>query len=371
MNLSYWERTSWFSNIDFTIVGSGIVGLNCALELKKQHPKARILVLEKGTLPQGASTKNAGFACFGSISEILSDLKTHSEQEIINLVSDRWNGIQSLRNLLGDSIIGFEEHGGHELFLEGDAELYQHCRKNITEINDLLRPVFKDDAFKLTPNQFHFKGIKDDYISQIYEGQINTGQMMKSLVQLALQKGISILNATTVNSYEDSGNMVTITTDEIEFNSKKLLLATNGFASQLLPEKVHPARAQVLITKPIPRLPIKGTFHLDEGYYYFRNIDNRILLGGGRNLDFHTEETLDFGTTSVVECKLKELLKTVIISDTEFEIDYSWSGIMGVGSQKKPIVKQLTNNVAFGVRLGGMGIAIGTTIGKQLANIFK
>lgn len=370
MNLSYWERTSWFSNIDFTIVGSGIVGLNCALALKKEHPTARIIILEKGTLPQGASTKNAGFACFGSLSEIISDLKTHSAQEVVDLVIDRYNGIQSLRSLLGDTTIGFEIHGGHELFLEGQDQLFQTCKEKIKSINELLHPVFQDDVFRMTPNLFHFKNIKENYISHAYEGQINTGKMMRSLVQLALQKGITILNTTTVKSYEDYGDHVTIMTNKMEFKSKKLLIATNGFASQLVPENVKPARAQVLITKPIPGLLIKGTFHLDEGYYYFRNIDNRILLGGGRNLDFQTEETVDFGTTTLVENKLKELLRTVILSDTEFEVDYTWSGIMGVGKQKKPIVKQLTNNVAFGVRLGGMGIAIGTTIGNKLANIF-
>ena len=371
MNLSYWEKTSWLSNIDFTVVGSGIVGLNCAIQLKKMHPKANILVLEKGPLPQGASTKNAGFACFGSISELLSDLKTHSEQEVINLVNDRFKGIQSLRNLLGDATIGFEKHGGHELFLEGNEELYQHCRTNITQINDLLRPVFKENAFRATSNQFQFKGIKDNYISQVYEGQVDTGKMMKSLLQLALEKQITVLNATTVDSYQDLGNRVEVTTKDFSFYCNKLLIATNGFASQLIPEKVSPARAQVLITKPIAGLTIQGTFHLDEGYYYFRNIDNRILLGGGRNLDFKTEETVEFGTTALVENKLKALLKKVILPNTAFEVDYSWSGIMGVGTQKKPIVKQLTENVACGVRLGGMGIAIGTTIGQQLASIFK
>ena len=79
MNLSYWEIKSWLSHVDYCIVGSGIVGLNCALQLKKQFPKAKILILEKGSLPQGASTKNAGFACFGSLSEIIEDLKTHSD----------------------------------------------------------------------------------------------------------------------------------------------------------------------------------------------------------------------------------------------------------------------------------------------------
>jgi hypothetical protein len=44
---------------------------------------------------------------------------------------------------------------------------------------------------------------------------------------------------------------------------------------------------------------------------------------------------------------------------------------MGVGTQKKAIVKQLSNNVACGVRLGGMGIAIGSTIGNELAAIIN
>lgn len=371
MNLSYWEHTSWFSNIDFTIIGSGIVGLNCALEVKKKHPKARILVLEKGMLPQGASTKNAGFACFGSISEILSDLKTHSEQEVIDLVQERYDGIHALRNLLGDTAIGYENNGGHELFLNKDLELYEHCLKELKSVNELLHSVFKGDAFKITPDSFNFNGINNNYISQIFEGQIDTGKMMHALVHLAQLKGITILNNTQVEAFQDSGTTVTVKTTELEFTTKKLLIATNGFAAQLITENVKPARAQVLITKPIKDLHIEGTFHLEEGYYYFRNIDNRILLGGGRNLDFKTEETTEFGTSALVDNKLKELLKTVILPRQPFEIDYSWSGIMGVGQQKKPILKHLSENVACGVRLGGMGIAIGSTIGKKLAQLIS
>ena len=124
MNLSYWEYKTWLTNIDFTIVGSGIVGLNCALSLQRKYPKAKIMVLEKGILPQGASTKNAGFACFGSISEILSDLKQHTEDEVVALVLKRWEGIQLLRKNLGDHNIDFQQHGGHELFLKNDKNLF-------------------------------------------------------------------------------------------------------------------------------------------------------------------------------------------------------------------------------------------------------
>jgi glycine/D-amino acid oxidase-like deaminating enzyme len=110
---------------------------------------------------------------------------------------------------------------------------------------------------------------------------------------------------------------------------------------------------------------------MDEGYYYFRNIDSRILLGGGRNLDFKGEETSTFGETALIQDKLEELMWTHILPNTPFEIDLRWSGIMGMGNQKKPIIKQLANNVYCGLRLGGMGIAIGSSVGKELANLVK
>jgi glycine/D-amino acid oxidase-like deaminating enzyme len=148
-----------------------------------------------------------------------------------------------------------------------------------------------------------------------------------------------------------------------------LLFATNGFASQLTNNAVKPARAQVLITEPIPNLDIRGTFHLDKGYYYFRNFEDRILLGGGRNLDFEGETTTVLSQTEIIQNRLETLLKEVILPGKDFTIAHRWSGIMGVGSHKKPIVSQLSENVYCGVRLGGMGVAIGSLVGKELAEL--
>ena len=173
-----------------------------------------------------------------------------------------------------------------------------------------------------------------------------------------------------MEAYTEQSNKVDIKTNHFEFSSSKLILTTNGFAKQLINEDVQPARAQVLITKPLKNLHIKGTFHLDCGYYYFRNIDNRILLGGGRNLDFNTENTTEFSQTERIQNALEALLKNTILPDRAFEIEHRWSGIMGVGSQKKPIVKQLSNHVYCGVRMGGMGIAIGSAIGKEVSELF-
>ncbi|OBX24254.1 MULTISPECIES: NAD(P)/FAD-dependent oxidoreductase [Bizionia] len=369
MNLSYWENKTWLNQVNYTVVGSGIVGLNCALQLKLQFPKAKILILERGMLPQGASTKNAGFACFGSLSEILDDLKTHSEDEVIELVQKRIDGLNLLRQNLSDQAINYQQLGGYELFNNDNQAFYDTCLTERESINKLLFPVLKEAIFSLKTNDFGFENIHKQLIFNPFEGQIDTGDMMEALLLKVQSAGIKILNNVTVEAYTELNSMVDVKTSHFQFKTEKLLIATNGFASQLINEDVKPARAQVLITKPIPNLPITGTFHLDKGYYYFRNINNRILLGGGRNLDFTGEETTVMTETALIQNHLEQVLKTTILPNTAFEIDYCWSGIMGVGNQKKPVVKQLSNHVYCGVRLGGMGVAIGSIIGKDLAQL--
>jgi glycine/D-amino acid oxidase-like deaminating enzyme len=125
-----------------------------------------------------------------------------------------------------------------------------------------------------------------------------------------------------------------------------------------------------MITKPISDLKFEGTFHFDAGYYYFRTIENRVLIGGGRNLNFAGETTENFGITEQIQNSILGLLQKNILPSTAFEIDYSWSGIMGVGQEKSPIIKKVNNRIAFGVRMGGMGVAIGSEVGKKLANLF-
>lgn len=369
MKLSWWEINSWFTNVHYTIVGSGIVGLHAALRLSERFPDSKILVLEKGPLPQGASTKNAGFACFGSLSEITDDLNTHTEEEVIALIQKRWDGLQLLRKRLGDAAIDFKPYGGYEIFLDNDTSGYENCLRKLPFINDVLRPLFKADVFARETNRFGFKGTQEYLLFNPFEGQIDTGSMMQALLKEAATHNILILNSQTVTGYHEKADGVQVSLGDFSFNTKKLLFATNGFAAQLTNGAVKPARAQIFITEPIPNLDIKGTFHIDRGYYYFRNVGSRILFGGARNLDFKGETTTNLGETDIIQNQLEKLLHEVILPTTDFTIAHRWSGIMGMGTAKKPVVEQLSNHVYCGVRLGGMGIAIGSIVGQELADL--
>ena len=118
---SYWERSTFIDNADVIIIASGLVGLSSALHLKKRDPALKVLVLERGFLPSGASTKNAGFACFGTVSEQLASLQHSSEEEVARLVSYKWRGLQRLRQNLGDANIDYYQHGGYELFMDDET----------------------------------------------------------------------------------------------------------------------------------------------------------------------------------------------------------------------------------------------------------
>ncbi|MBC2838097.1 FAD-binding oxidoreductase [Robiginitalea sp. SC105] len=369
MSLSYWEIESWLSDVDYCVVGSGITGLTCALELRALHPGARILVLERGVLPSGASTRNAGFACFGSLTEILDDQASHSDAEIAALVSDRYLGIQRLRERLGDQAIDYRPYGGYEVFLDREAGRFEAALDSMDRINDLLSPVFGRPAFEIRREGFGMQGILPDLICNRLEGQLDTGRMMQALIAKTTEAGITILNGVEVTGFEDQGDRVVIGTRDFEFAVRHLLLATNGFAGPLTGLEISPARGQVLVTQPVPGLKLRGSFHLQEGYFYFRNVGERILLGGGRHLDKAGETTTDLGQTPGIQQALEDLLGQVILPGKSVAIAHRWSGIMGVGSQKKPIVKKLSTNVACGVRLGGMGVAIGSHVGESLARL--
>jgi glycine/D-amino acid oxidase-like deaminating enzyme len=125
------------------------------------------------------------------------------------------------------------------------------------------------------------------------------------------------------------------------------------------------------VTSEIPGLQWKGTFHFDEGFYYFRNLGNRVLLGGARNKAFDEEHTCDLSTSENIQTALEQFLHEKILPANSFDIEYRWSGIMGVSDEKMPVVKQISDQVFCAVRMGGMGVALAPVIGEKISHLMN
>lgn len=373
-NLSYWERETFFKDFDVAVIGSGIVGLAAAMHLKSLDPRLNVAILERGVLPAGASTRNAGFACFGSMTELIDDIARYGEDQILTVVEKRWRGLQRLRALVGDANMEYQTLGGYELFTDDEEDIFQQCLERIPDFNRKIGEITQHgEVYKLVDERlprFGFRGVRHLILNQP-EGQVHTGKMMATLLRIAENQGIKIFNGIAIRRLEDSSQGVEIETDAgWTLRVPRILVAVNAFAKTLIPNTdVIPARNQVLITHPIPGLAIEGCFHYDRGYYYFRNIGGRILLGGGRHLDNASEQTAEFGPNELIRSALVQLLKTVVCPGHPVEVDAWWTGILGLGSVKKPIVERYSDNVVIAVRLSGMGVAIGTLVGQEGAEM--
>ncbi len=371
INFSYWEESIFIKDIDFVIIGAGITGLSAAISLREKEPSARIVILERAFLPTGASTRNAGFACFGSMTELLSDVDAMGD-ETWTLVEKRWKGLQILRNRVGDKGLDFQDYGGYELFLDGDEEAFQKCQEKVSSINEQLQRItgMANVFQEADSSTFGMHGVKQLIFNRA-EGQINPAKMMQSLIKIAQEKDISFFWGADITSWQSVNNGL-----EIEINhqriikAKNMIVAVNGFAKRLFPElALRPARNLVLVTNPIKHLNLRGTFHYDEGYYYFRNIGNRVLLGGGRKLDPIVETTSEFGLNATIRDALMQMLEKIILPNQDFSITHQWSGIMGIGESKSSILQKLNDHVIIAVRLGGMGVALGSQLGHDAANL--
>ena len=375
MSLSFWENNS-FINYDFIIIGSGILGLSTACELKEKEPARSILILEKGLFPTGASTKNAGFACFGSLTEILADFNRIGEDATIELVSKRYEGIILLRKRLGDEKIGLLNYGGFDLLID---EKHISSINKIEIVNNKLKYIFKSEAFEIKNEKIKEFGFNKDKVRSLiysrFESQIDTGLMMSSLIEYASSIGIKIINGCDVEMINEKENYVKVISnnysgkDRLYFNAKSVIVCTNAFTGRFFADmKIKPGRGQVLITKPVKGLKFKGVFHFDEGYYYFRNFKDRIIFGGGRNKDFEKEETSEFDSNGLIINDLKDKLDNIILPDQKYEIDYTWSGIMGFNDLKKPEIRNISDRIIYAMSCNGMGIALSPFIAKEIVS---
>ncbi|HVL74641.1 MAG TPA: FAD-dependent oxidoreductase [Noviherbaspirillum sp.] len=372
MHLSFWEHDA-APDADFIVVGAGLIGLQTALELRALAPDARIAVLERGVLPYGASTRNAGFACFGSLTEILHDFDTMGEDAALAVVEQRWRGLARLRARVGEAALGFEPHGGYELL--STAQL--PALERMDEANARLRPLFGRDVFQLDAAMRAASGFGPQVAALVanpLEGQLHSGRMMRALSRLAVDAGIALYGGVTVRSLHEGAAGVELHAGsaadprELRFRAARVALCTNGLLGELAPAcAVRPGRGQVLVTAPVAGLRWRGTFHMDEGYWYFRNIGDRVLLGGGRHLDFAGEETSAMGLSAVIQQAQERLLRETILPGSKVAIEHRWSGIMGFSADKQPIVRAVSPRVAIGFGCNGMGVALGADIAARTA----
>lgn len=355
---SYWETKGWLRELDAVVVGGGLVGMSAALHLRERYPNWNIVVVDRKTLGS-ATTRNAGFACFGSPSELLEDLNQLGTDEMARLVSMRWEGLNALRDAWGDEAIGYRPCGALEAFADG--QLLDQCREALPALNEALSDVFGQAPFQeqKSGQDAGLTGLKGTIASPL-EGDLDAAKLATTMRRQLQRSQIAFLAGHEVLNLSRHHGQWTLETLDGEICAHHVLVTTNGWASKLLDLDVKTAPNTVIVSQPLEGLKLTQTIHHDRGYVYAREIDGRVLIGGGRHWSCSEKERIQ---------RLQNWAAAHVVGASSFEVAHHWQGHLGVGATRGPIVQSLGHGLHAGVRMGGMGVAIGTQVGRKLAGL--
>ncbi len=373
-NYSFWEKNRELFTGDILIVGGGLVGLSIGIAIQKQKKQLKQRLLKICIVDQlptgqaGASTRNAGFACFGSPTEILDDLTREGENQTVNRISNRISGLSTWKNWIPSNKIEWNDCSGYEVFEREEEMNFQEVLDKLPYLNKIGKAA---SGNPMIYSKYQRISSKLPYSIRIDgEASLNPGKAHNSLYGLNKELGNQIVNGISIpnrNYWHKNSEGWTIPTENGIFKAKRVVIAANAWTPKILNSDldITPGRGQILMIKSAKPIFYKGIFHAKKGYLYFRNSNNSLIIGGGRNL-FQTNETsLEMTTTKEVQDYLELYVRDVLLPNQDFSIQNRWAGIMAFSKRgnKDPLLYWDEPDLLIASRMCGMGVALAPIMG--------
>ena len=238
------------NQVDVCIIGGGIMGLFCALELSNNGKTVRII----DKLFTGSSRYNIGDAL----------LQGHDETKLpfLKMAHDAWEAAEKDN----DVDMGFEKRGSAFLaYNEQDAERFKAEVKD-DNAHGFDSVVYEDDINKLCK----FLGVSslpDEVIGAKISSDdniVDTGKALDALRQLLIKNGVLFWGSDEVSDFTTEGDkIVSVSTNTGETCIAKEYLITAGVWSNKLLQMVgvsipmRPARCHLLQVSPNGTVPEK------------------------------------------------------------------------------------------------------------------
>lgn len=340
--------------VDRLIVGAGFMGRWLAYFLSKRAQPERTLVIDRDRFSYGASSRNAGFLTCGQVSEMLSDVQHAGIDSVVDTFLQRRQGIAIVRREFPDFDI--EDCGSTDYDEVTDdkrellAQLNQAAGEEIYTVragrigNDVRPTVFNKADGALHPVK----------LMRVLQGRASSAGFEFGVKALRVAEGKAELETPAGRH-------------ELEYG--RAFICTNSFAGELdAASDVQPGRGQVIVTSPVRTRTDRTLGYLNAGYDYFRFVDDRLLLGGGRDRFKAEHGTRELRPTEEVREYLKQVAAEVLGHD-DWQVEHQWAGIMGfvggkhLGGSPRRKIDDRTEVIAG---FGGMGVALTPLVAERI-----
>ncbi len=348
---------------DVVIIGGGVLGAGCAYMLA-QRQNLKVALVESGKLAHGSSGRNGGFVLRGIQSYYNNAVKLYGRQTAAQVFRFAEQNQALIRQFVEKYGNCFDHETCGSYLLACSLEELEE----LAESADLMR----DDGFEL-------EFLKEDPLERdFYGAMVNPLDVginpVKFVRALASASNAKIFEDETVVRIDYDGH-VSVQTASRTLRCERALLATNAYTPLLVSwfvDKIQPARGQAFVTKPLRKRIVDRLCYANYGWEYFRQLsDNRLLLGGCRQLFLNEELGYADMTTKPVQSALQSYLKDRFPDVAGVPIDYRWSGLMGFTADGLPLVGELEKipGLFFAVAFNGHGLGYGLNMSKLMVDM--
>lgn len=360
---------------DVVIIGAGFTGLGAALSLAEAGVQVRVLDLHYPGW--GASGRNGGFCCLGGSK--LSDAKL--DRTFGKPARLEWRGaeraaIHHVDTLLRKHGIEADRHSNGETLLAHRPSLARFE-------NDVVQI---EENYGVTPEIIPATNLAAHGLNGGFHGglslpigfALHPRKYLAGLLQAAETAGAVVHGDSPVSRITRQADGWRIETDQGAVTCDKVILATNGYSSEDLPEwmaaRYMPAQSSVIVTRPMSdaELAAQGwtshqmAFDTRRLLHYFRLMpDNRFLFGmrGGLRASAASD--------NAIRRLIRRDFETMFPAWRHVETPHYWSGMVCLSPSLAPYCGEVPEmpGVYAGFAYHGNGVAMGSYTGARLADL--
>ncbi len=360
---------------DVAIIGAGFTGLSAALHLAQDG--ADVIVLEAQDVGWGASGRNGGFCCLGgSAATDKALVRQYGEAARREFRMAERRAVELAESLIDKHAMKVDRHSEGETIMAHTPAAYEGLEAQAADV---------ERDYGVTPTLTPKAQLPQNGMSGPFHGALtipigcglNPIKYVRGLADAARKAGARIHGQTPVQRIEH-GARFTLTTPQATISARRLIVATNGYSSDDLPDwmkgRYLPTQSNVLVTRQMSEdeLAAQGWTTRQACYddrfflHYFRLMpDSRMLFGMRGGL--FSAPWADARMDRNIRRHFEEMFPAWHRVDTP----YSWHGLLSLSRDLTPYAGPIdTIPGAFtALSYHGNGVAMATYAGALLADL--
>lgn len=357
------------SSIDVAVIGAGYTGLAAARRLAMEG--ASVLVLERGDLASGASSRSGGQVLAGLKLDPAALVSRYGARRACELFDLGGRAVEDLEAVIAAESIDCDyERSGH---IAAAAK-----RSHFDALRDeqaLLARVF-NHRVELVPRDRQRTELGSDacYGLSIDEASraINPAKYAAGLAAAARRRGACLASNVDVTRLQRDAGRWRVDTTRGAVLARDVLVATNGYTTAATPairRRIIPIGSYIVVTEPLRASDAKSilpkrrvAFDTKHFLVYFRlTPDDRLLFGGRAEF---SEPTAASATRA--RAVLQRNLASMFPELASTPIAYAWHGTVGFTRDQMPHAGRI-DDMYFAAGYCGHGIAMATHLGDAVA----